>query len=623
MALISAIFMLSATSVVADGSDSPRQLAGEGTNMDDIEKGLVGYWKLQGDCRDCSGKGNHGANYGANLTAEGKNGVESTAAEFNGSDSYIEIEDSQSLDFATGDFSLSAWIHTEQGLGDTIGDILSKYDPDSRKGFNFCVVDDQPRTSSNRRNLLFGIDNDKMSQWTDSGNCAGPGLSVGVFSLCVHKGKLYAGPYIRNNGAYSPQNPQGHVYRYEGGTKWTDCGQLDNSSNVLCMASYGGDLYGGVGFAEGEGDFEGEFVGKVFRYDEDSGKWFDCGQLGNSLRVECMTVFDGKLYAGIYRGKDRSGKDTVYRYEGGTKWTVCETNLGSVVSLGVYDGSLYMTCGLRVLRYEGGTEWTDCESPTGETIGQTWSFATYYGKLFVGTFPSGRVYRYEGGSEWTDCGRLEEEPGTEGPREVMALSVYNGKLYGSLWPTGEVFRYDGGTAWTHIGSLGKRGRGSSIDWHTGSEGFLVSGLDGEMPPRYAKCYNAGPGVSRTPALAVYGGMLYAGTWNWEFDLPGHVYSIEAGKGVTYDHELEPGWKHLTVVKDADTLILYIDGELKASSSSFDPKDYNISNDETMKIGFGAHDYFKGKMSQVRAYNRALTGEEIERLFTSTEKSRAH
>src|SRR5436190_22754978 len=31
------------------------------------EKGLIGYWKLKGDCRDHSGRGNHGVNHGVNL----------------------------------------------------------------------------------------------------------------------------------------------------------------------------------------------------------------------------------------------------------------------------------------------------------------------------------------------------------------------------------------------------------------------------------------------------------------------------------------------------------------------------------------------------------------------------
>ena len=35
------------------------------------DTGLIGYWKLRGDCRDSSGNGNDGINHGVDLT-EGK-----------------------------------------------------------------------------------------------------------------------------------------------------------------------------------------------------------------------------------------------------------------------------------------------------------------------------------------------------------------------------------------------------------------------------------------------------------------------------------------------------------------------------------------------------------------------
>jgi hypothetical protein len=47
------------------------------------------------------------------------------------------------------------------------------------------------------------------------------------------------------------------------------------------------------------------------------------------------------------------------------------------------------------------------------------------------------------------------------------------------------------------------------------------------------------------------------------------------------------------------------------SSPFEQKEYDISNDEPLKIGFGELDYFSGKINEVRVYNRALRDEEIE------------
>src|SRR5688572_25361799 len=75
------------------------------------EPGLVGYWKLQGDCRDSSGHENHGVNHGVDLES----------AEFNGRDAYIEVPDAPELRFAQGDFSCTAEIYTPEGVDDVLG----------------------------------------------------------------------------------------------------------------------------------------------------------------------------------------------------------------------------------------------------------------------------------------------------------------------------------------------------------------------------------------------------------------------------------------------------------------------------------------------------------------------
>src|SRR5437870_4223356 len=55
------------------------------------ERGLVGYWKLKGDCRDYSGQGNHGVNHG----------VDFDSAAFDGISAYVEVPSSASLKFGT------------------------------------------------------------------------------------------------------------------------------------------------------------------------------------------------------------------------------------------------------------------------------------------------------------------------------------------------------------------------------------------------------------------------------------------------------------------------------------------------------------------------------------------
>jgi hypothetical protein len=245
------------------------------------------------------------------------------------------------------------------------------------------------------------------------------------------------------------------------------------------------------------------------------------------------------------------------------------------MSLAVFNGGLYSTGNgsAGVWRYEGGTNWSDCGKQGQET--QTYSVAIHAGNMYAGTWPGGSVFRYDGGNTWTSCGRLGQE------KEVMAMVVYNGKLYGGTLPLAEVYRYDGAATWTRTGQL-----------------------------------DTTPGVPyrRAWTMAVYQGQLFAGT------LPsGRVHSLEAGKNVTYDRELAPGWRHLAAVKAGNKLMLYVDGKLAATSSAFNPADYDISNVAPLQIGFGAHDYFNGSMRDLRMYNRALTDLEISGLFGQEQK----
>ena len=48
-------------------------------------------------------------------------------------------------------------------------------------------------------------------------------------------------------------------------------------------------------------------------------------------------------------------------------------------------------------------------------------------------------------------------------------------------------------------------------------------------------------------------------------------------------------------------------------SELNPTEFDIANREPLKIGFGAHDYFNGSLSDLRIYQRALTDAEVKRL----------
>jgi hypothetical protein len=482
----------------------------------DLKQGLAGYWPLAGDTQDKSGHGRDAMNQGVELLADG--------AAFNGRDAFLEIAGKPEL-LSKGDFSLSLWIHTAKDLDDVPGDLVSQYDAQRRRGFQLSLKNNAGVTfnQANYRQLQFGIDDNRQSAWTD---CGRPGKA------------------------------------------WIDCGAPANCNAVTALAVFDGKLYAGTGkyrlagsaLTESENTRLG---GKIFRY-EGGDKWSDCGQLPEAEAVGGMVVFRGRLYASsLYRPAG------FYRYEGDDKWTDCGTPDGKrVEALGVYNSFLYATSydGGRVYRYDG-KSWTDC-GQLGENT-QTYSFAVHDGRLFVGTWPSGRVYRFEEIGRWTDMGRLGEE------LEVMGMLVHNGRLLAGTLPLAEVYEHEGDGVWRKLARL-----------------------DPTPEVKYRRAWTA----------AEFQGRLYFST------LPsGKIFSYQAGACVTHDHELPSGWQHVVAIKAADRLQFYVNGVRVAESASFNAADYDLTSDQPLRIGFGANDYFCGKLRDVRLYERRLNPAEIGEL----------
>jgi hypothetical protein len=529
---------------------------------------LVAHWKLVGDCRDSSGHELHGVNHGADLA--GPDG-----ARFDGRDDWIEVPSSAWLQPGKGDFSVAVWIHTADKLDDVLGDVLSKFDPATRTGASLGLMCYAGVTNaqSNWRNVSFGIDAGRIEpEWTD---CGRPGKSWHVRSLAVFDGNLYAATWEPEEGL------RGHVYRYGGGQKWIDCGGPDAANTISALAVSGGKLYAGAERYSGAGSSLPASTnlnpgGKVYRY-EGGTNWTDCGRVAEGVvSISGLATFNGQLYAGTgTTGSEHPTPRThgMYRYEGGTKWVSCGCPGKRIVHLGVYNGHLYGLSydGGNVFRYDGEEKWTDLGVPPETT--QSYSFMVYEGKMHVATWPKATVFRFDDPA-WTSIGRLGDE------KEAMGISIYNGALYVGTLPLAEVYRHDGGTTWTRTGRL-------------------------DMTPDVV--------YRRAWSMAVFQGRLYCGL------LPsGKVFSIEAGKCVTLDRELPPGWQHLAAVKSGDRLKLYVNGQCVATSSAFDPAALDVSNDQPLRIGFGRHDYFNGKMRDLRIYGAALDDVGIGRIVKETQ-----
>ncbi|MDY0168076.1 MAG: LamG-like jellyroll fold domain-containing protein [Thermoguttaceae bacterium] len=400
----------------------------------DLGRDLAAHWPLAGDAQESVGGESR-----AIVRGKVDLGAPGPSAAFMGPGACLEVPAEHAPKLGKGDFSIAVWMQSDEVTDALPGDLLSRYDSARRRGCHLTLKSNPGVTASqaNWRHLQFGIDDDRASEWQD---CGRPGRAVFAFAMATHEGALYAGtcePGIDESG---------RVYRYAGGGQWIDCGAPDGSNSVTAFAVHDGALYAGTGkyrlggsaLPESENTVLG---GRVFRY-AGGDRWIDCGQLPETEIVGGLVVFRGKLYASsLYRPAG------FFRYEGGTTWTDCGTPDGKrVVALTVHDGYLYAGSydGGHVYRYDG-TSWTDCGRLGDNT--QTYSFASYEGGLHVGTWNSGRVYRFEDLDKWTDVGRLGEE------MEVMGMLVHNGRLIAGTLPLAEVYSYEGGDTWKWLARL--------------------------------------------------------------------------------------------------------------------------------------------------------------------------
>ena len=559
----------------------------------ELSRGLIGHWPLVKDAKDVSGNGRDAKVSGVVWRSGPLKDGGKAAAVFDGRGASLEVAAHSELKLGRGDFSVAAWVFTDGSTDDVPGDIVSQYDPSTRRGFHLSVKTNTGVTfnQANFRQLQFGIDNDRVSGWRD---CGQPGKrSLLAFGLIAHDGRLFAGTCEPGVG------DSGRVSMYSHGTTWIDLGSPAPSNAITAMAAFSGSLYVGTGkyrvagsaLAESE---NANLGGRVFQYFGTNGngdsRWIDWGPLPNAEAVSGMVVYRGHLYAGsLYKPAG------FFRYEGDQKWSDIGVPDGKrVEALAVYNGHLYASSydSGHVYRFDGKT-WTDLgQLGDPELNTQTYSFAIYEGRLYAGTWRSGKVYRLEEKKslsppaplparsrqgeetrqprfEWHDVSRLGEE------LEVMGMLVHNGRLMAGTLPLAEVYQFDGGDRWKRLVQL-----------------------DTTPDVKYRRAWT----------MAEYQGQLFCST------LPsGRVHACEVGKLATWDYEFPTGWHHVAAVKSGGKLILFVDGKLKSSSTDFSPEDFDLSNDQPLRIGSGPNDFFNGRLRDVRLYRRALTVDEAASL----------
>jgi hypothetical protein len=70
---------------------------------------------------------------------------------------------------------------------------------------------------------------------------------------------------------------------------------------------------------------------------------------------------------------------------------------------------------------------------------------------------------------------------------------------------------------------------------------------------------------------------------------------------------------VAAVRTKDCLKLYVDGKLVSESAVLPDDAIDLSSQAKLQIGFGAQDYFKGNLADVRIYQGSLTPADIAEL----------
>ncbi len=547
------------------------------------DDGPVGSWALAVDGRDGSGHARHGivrddVRFGASADpAFGR-----PCARLTGS-GRLEVP---APGLAGGDITVAAWVNAAAAPTTVLGDVVSWFDPQARRGFNLAFEHGAPCGShGNDRTAWFGIDAGTTPATVDHGR---PGdATVMVCSLAAHDGSIYAATWEQGPA------PRGHVYRLDGGT-WVDCGSPWDANAVTRLAVHDGALYAGVSRLRGGGSGLEDSAnqgpgGRVLRYDGGQA-WSDMGQIEGADAIAALVPFAGALYAApMY-------SEGVFRFDGPGRWTWCGSPGRRLLALGVHGGALYgagndhadvssaialtkagvvvaarsTEGGGGVFRYDGGDRWVSRGLQPDTT--QLYSIETYGNRLHIGTWPAGLVFRGSeldgaGDASWQPIGRLGDET------EIMNLQAYNGTLYGGTLPHAQVFRYDADDDWA-----------------------LVATLDATPDVRYR----------RAASMVLFGGELWVGT------LPsGHVHSLRAGAVASNDGSLAPGWHHLAGVRRGDRVELYVDGRGVATSEVTTIAGSVAPDAETpLVLGGGPRAGFEGELADVRVWDRALDPAEL-------------
>jgi hypothetical protein len=411
-------------------------------------------------------------------------------------------------------------------------------------------------------------------------------------SLTVHDGSLVAATSDALEEA-----GRAHVYRFQGGARWEDVGQLGGgrARGVGPLLVHRGELYAATwNYDWMRVDEEGPVPCRVYRYDA-PGRWEDCGQPGSSRRLFGMGSYRGDLYV--------VGDDfTCHVHRGGRTWELAGRFDTYAHPVTVFEGRLVVgTLDPAAVRAFDGTRWEllgDPEAPAPLGCTQVHSLLRYRGRLHAGTWPRGRIAAWNGERRrWRDAGR----PGDS--TEVNALIVHNGKLYCGSIPRGEVYRFEDGRTWTRLRRF--------------------HAPPGWQPVRVERVFTTPDGVARqaewtrVTSMTAHDGLVFASVASCTSaaidapaDVRGSVHAMAVGAVEMTPRPLAPGWHHVAAVREAGRASLFVDG--RAAASAIGDVRGSLASDAPMRAGEDESGRFGGGIRGLQVVDRPLTAREIAR-----------
>ena len=356
------------------------------------ERGPIGHWRLAGDAKDASGRGNHGQVVGVDLTAPGPDGRPAGAARFDGKGAFIRGPGEPVPGPRHGR------LHARR-LGAHRGEARRRAGRPGeqvrpRRPARAQLVHQERRRRRRTARPMTATSTSASTpapsrSWTDRGR---PGNAVYVMAMAVHDGTLFVGTCEAGAGE------AGHVYRYDGGTRWVDCGSPDRCNAVTSLAAYGGKLYAGHGpippgrlLAAGIDEREPRAAGSSATTATALGR----------MRPAAAT---SRPWAGWSSSAATStprrctSRPASSATGGADEWAACPLPADGrrVVALGVFNGHLYAGSydGCSVCRFDG-ESWEP--SARWNRPGRPTPSRSTRGELFVGTWPNGQVFRLDRG----------------------------------------------------------------------------------------------------------------------------------------------------------------------------------------------------------------------------------